>query len=646
VYEFPHRSRVVNADSDSGGVNRMRLTVFLLVFLLVAGGGIAYDYSRPALYRASARILVEPPGVDDASVKAQFAVSEAAAMHRSDIMSKVADRLGVSARVDSLSRQVTAESIPQTGIIELRADGADRNQLVALSSAWIAAYQASRKQTDQRDGDDTLAEAQHSLQVADRAIQSKRQEIDTFRQRNGIASVEREENPGTARLKGLHAALNDALAKEVASDSKLKAIDDSVAQGKGYIRASDRAAIGALDLRAVELREKMKDLEHDFTPQYLALEPKYKALKANLERLERQIETEKQRSVTTARAEAQEEYATAQRASQRLRSQVEDVKQDSQTFSMRFVELRRMMIELEQLQEARQMAVAGLQKVSTARRPAEVRIQVLTAPAVDPEPISPNYTRDAGIALGGGFVLALVAVWLGDYLRRQPASNESSQQPIIQIAYPRIPGSPGAATIPTLPAEAVQRLASPAAARPWELSVSDVRALWEAADGQGRVIMALLFNGLSPSELVMLRWRDVHLSEGVIDVPGSSARRLEMLEPLPALLSSSHARSNEPDHPLVADGVGAALSEADIDTRIVCFAHDAGSRQPDSVTSRMLHYTYAAYLARQGIRMTELTSIVGFFSSEWMAELVRLAPPAGSADVSAVRHIHPSLRHE
>ena len=44
----------------------------------------------------------------------------------------------------------------------------------------------------------------------------------------------------------------------------------------------------------------MKDLEHDYTPQYLALDPKYKALRANLTRLEQQIEREQQSSAQQA----------------------------------------------------------------------------------------------------------------------------------------------------------------------------------------------------------------------------------------------------------------------------------------------------------------------------------------------------------
>jgi len=44
----------------------------------------------------------------------------------------------------------------------------------------------------------------------------------------------------------------------------------------------------------------MKDFENDYTPQYLALDPKYKALRANLSRLEKQIETAQQTSAQQA----------------------------------------------------------------------------------------------------------------------------------------------------------------------------------------------------------------------------------------------------------------------------------------------------------------------------------------------------------
>lgn len=647
--ESAFRPRILNEDPPIRS-SRVRFAVFLVVFAVAAGIGLAYDYSRPAVYRASARLSVEPPGVDDAAAKAQFAVSEALALRTSEILTVVAQAAGVPASdlaTASGEHRLAAEAIPQTSVIELRADGADRERSVTLLSAWIDAYQTSRRQTDRAGEADAGAAARHAVAVAEKSVATKRQEIEAFQKRHGIASLEREENPGAARLKGVHAALNDASAKEVAAEAKLKSIDQSLASGKGFVRTADRATIANLEMRAVDLREKMKDLEHDFTAQYLALDPKYKALRANLQRLEQQIEKEKQRSSSTAKVEAQEEYDSAQRAAETLKEQAEALQKDTHAFSVRFLDLKRLSADLEQLQENRREAVARLQRIESARQPAAVRVQVLSAPAAGLEPIDPPYSRDAAIVLAAALAMAIGAVWLGDYLLRQPRPPEPPVQPIIQIAYPAL----GEQTVDPSPRTALTpppspRLAAPVAAQFAELSVGEVGALWNNADHQCRLIIALAFSGVAPGEIGSLRARDVDVANGFVDVGGASARRLTLSEPvrsqLAALLDPSPPV--EADRPLVADRAGQALGEADIDTQLACLAHDAGLRHAEAVNARALHFTYAAYLARQGIRMSDLQAILGRMSGEWASALLRLSPPVGLVDPSAVERVYPAFR--
>lgn len=646
--DSPFGARVLTDDAPAL-VNRSRLFVFLFVFVLVAGVGLAYDFSRPAVYGASARISVEPPGVEDALAKAQFAVSEALALQKSEILTIVGNSRGVSASALTSSSgdpRLAAEAIPQTSVIELRAQGGDRDQIVSLLTAWIDAYQSSRRQSDQAGEAEAVAEARHAAAQAQKAVAAKTEEMEAFRLRHGIASVEREENPGAARLKGLHAALNEAEAKEVAAEAKLKSIDDSLGAGRGVVRAADRGGIANLEMRALDLREKMKDLEQDFTAQYLALDPKYKALKANLQRLEQQIETEKKRSLSTAKIEAQEEYAGAQRATQKLREQVATLQKDTQSFSVRFLELKRMTADLEKLQEDRREAVLRLQRIESARQPAAVRVQVLGAPMAGPDPVAPAYGRDAAIALAVALALAIGAVWLRDYLTRRPPPDVAAVQPIIQIAYPALSQAPSEERVRGLESPPPPLLSAPSTPRNIELNAGEVGALWANADAQGRLILGLIFCGVAPDEIGTIRGRDVERENGCVRVGGASARQLGLIDPLRAeliALGDAWAASNA-DRPLIADGTGQPLELAQLDTQLACLAHDAGLRQPEAVTTRVLHFTYAAYLARQGVRMSEIHALAGRLGADVAGELLRLSPPAGLVNAAAVERVYPAFR--
>ena len=631
----------------------LRVVLFVCVLVLVAGGGLIYDYARPAVYRATARISVDPPGLNDAAAKAQFVVSEAQAMRRSDLMTEVADRIKASAgdgavEVADLERGLTAEPVAQTTVIELRADGKDRAGLVAALTAWIDAYMESRKATDQSEGIETAEDAKHAVKTAKQAVDDKRREMDAFRRQHGIISIERDENPSAARLRGLHTALNDAATREVNAEAKLKAITDGIAKGEPVNRVGDRAALSNLEMRAVDLRERLKEFEHDYTPQYLSHDPKYKSVKSNLARVEQQLEDEKKRFARGAQHEAQEEYASAQRAAKRIRDQIDGLKAESQQFATRFVELKRMATELELLQETRRTAVEQLSKIESARKPSAVRIRLLSAPLAEEKPIAPNYTRDATIAVAAGLILAIAAVWILDYLRRDPdRSNAPSSQPIIQIAYPMLQaGQTGPAATPALGGPPAGLLGVSQAAASMELTTSDVAALWGAATADGRLILAAVFSGIASSELTQLRWKDIDVEQGSIEIAGASARKLPLL---PALRQSLMAKTGPDavtngDSLLLADGAGNSMDEAAVDAQLTLIAHDAGLRHPEEITGRSLHFTYAAFLARQGMRMSDLVATVGRFTAAMGSQLVRLAPPGQVRSADSIDRIYPSFR--
>lgn len=654
MYVDRHDSVVAAPEAGSGRGQAWRIVVFLSVLVVVAGGGLAYDYSRPGLYRATARLLVEPPGnVEDPAAKARFALSEAQALRRSDLVHGIAQRLeaqGVSGAdgAADLEQRLTAEAVPDTAVIELRAEGYDRTGLVAALSAWIELYVASRTDTDRTDRHEALEDAQHAVQVARSAVEAKRRELEAFRRLHGIVSIERDENPAAARLKGLNSALNDAAAREVNAESRLRALNESLAQGQGVIRAVDKPAIANLELRAADLREKMKGMEMEYTAQYLALDPKFKALQANLARMEQQIGEARARSHEAALGEARAEYASAQRATQQIREQTEGLKQQTQVFSMRFAELRRMAGELEQLEDSRNVALDRLRKLESERKPSQVRINVLSKPIAGQHPISPDYSRDAAFALGGGFVIAIAAVWLMDFLRRESPNGERSvSQPIIQIAYPVLghqQGAPGA----RLPGTSPVLLASASApAHERELAPGDVGSLWASAPPEGRLIIAALFAGLAPEELNRVRRSDVDFHHGRIAIAGSNARVLELVEPLRGelLARAEQAREFVSDQlALFANGTKEAPDPVEADALMLRCAHDAGLRHPELVTSRALRFTYAAFLARQGIRMAELMRIFGPLNPVMESELMRLAPSGRALDADRVERVYPCFR--
>jgi len=625
------------------GKRRLRVIVFLATFAVVAFGGLLVNFLRDPVYRATARLSVEPPGVvEEPAIRTQFALSEAQVLRSSTLIQAAAAKLVSGQETADAERFLSVDLVPQTSVIELRAEGNERIRLVNALQAWIAAYLSARKSTDVEDRNEALEEARHAAREAARMVDVKRREMEGFRQAHGISSVEREENPGAARLKGVLISLNEAEAKEVAAEARLKSIDESIAQGKVVIRTADKPALSSLEMRAVELRERIKDLEHDYTPQYLALEPRFRSLKANLVRIEQQIQGDRERSQKAALLEAQEEHVAARRATQKIREQVNALKQETQVFSVRFVELKRMGEDLQKLQDASREASVELVRLESARKPSAARIRVLSAPSAGEQAVWPDYRRDAAIVLVAAMLLAIAAVWLIDYLKREP-QDPTSGQPLIQIAYPVLN------TPPQSPVSLIERapdtllLGNPGR-KLTEVSEEDVRSLWGALNSQGRIALTALFNGIAPDELTQLRWAHVSLDDGHVDVPGSCARRLPILDPLKRELDARVAESLNPESFILADVAGSPIDRTALDSQFAYAAHDTGLRNPEEISTEALYFTYAAFLARQGIKMTELDGLIGRIPSAIGIELMRLTKPGRGRSIDEVDLAYPALR--
>jgi hypothetical protein len=73
-------------------------------------------------------------------------------------------------------------------------------------------------------------------------------------------------------------------------------------------------------------------------------------------------------------------------------------------------------------------------------------------------------------------------------------------------------------------------------------------------------------------------------------------------------------------------------------------AHDAGLRHPEEITGQSLHFTYAAFLVRQGMRMSDLVATVGRLTATVGSQLVRLAPPGQVRPADSIDRIYPTFR--
>ena len=642
--------------------NRRRLRVFLLVFMLVLVPGLVWNFMRPAEYMASARVQINPGRVAAPASGGEAARSEAELLTQAQkltsrpLLEKVAGKLagqglelsGGDAAVQ-LQRMIRVVPIAGTEVVEVQAVGARPELLATALNVLLEAYRDEMKATFGSESGESLDKARNEVERLTKAVQERRARLEAFRSENGVLSPERDENEAVAQVKGLATALNAANEKAAQAEARLLALRETVANGRGGSAAKDDPTLAAMENRAAMTREELREMDRVYTPEYMNLDPRARALKTRLIELERQIDVQRVASQQAAVAAAEQERASARATVERLQAQINAQKAGIQSFSSRFTQVKSQEDDLAQIEKASRDAMERYALLEASDRSRQPGLKLLESASVPRRPFRPDYLADAAIVLGLAFGLGLLAMWFVELFHRQPPAKAPAATTTVIVppqwglpqqgqgggvlpgAEPPVLSASAPAALGVLPAQAPI---------PRELSQSEASALLAAA-GEARFMVALLLMGLTADEVTALRQQDLDAAAGALHIGGHARRTLAVPG---AVLASAPAASADPAAPLLKDASGAALSTADIESMVACAALDAGLSAAATVTADALRHTCIAWLVRQGLRFSDLAGMVGRPSAEALAFYAELAPDGPKRGAAEVEWPMPALR--
>ena len=524
--------------------NRRRLRVFLGTLLLTLAVSLAVTWLRQPEYRASARLEITPAGAPPVSGPALIAAPESAGpfltevqvLESRPVLEVVARRLQSDGYdlsvfgpepIAGMQSHLESIPVPGTNVVELVATGQRPELLAPLLNGMVKVYQDRLAEAYRSATGESMAQADDEVKRLEATVAAKRRDVEAFRLRNDIVSLQRDENEVLARVRNLSTSLSAANDRVAVAEGKARALSESAASGKVAVRSRDDPTLANLEQRASQLREDLRDLERGFTPDYLAKDPKVIAQRARLAELERQIVAQRAAGQQTAILEAQEELASAQGAAARIQNQMSSSRQEAAQFNTRFNEYKSRQDELGELEAAYRDAVQRRAKLEASERARTPTTKVLEIASTPQEPWRPLYWRDTALSVSGSLLLALLAMWLVELF------NRPEPQPAVVLIQPQSGALPYEApphvlasrSRPSVSLGATEPVLLPQQPKfPRELHKDEVAALLRAADDDSRLVMLLLLSGASLEEAVKLRWSDVDLDRGVICV-GDEWRR-------------------------------------------------------------------------------------------------------------------------
>ena len=658
-----YREMLHRATGNIGsGQRNWRLPVFCAVFLIVAAAGLTYVYSRPAEYRAIAKLVITPaekpladanePVEPNAKVPDAF-LTEVEFLTSRPALEELRERLGAaglalsgSDGVEALQRMISAHPESGTQIVQLWAVGERAELLAPALNQLMAIYAARRGDEFMSASADERAQTKVELAKYDASVAQKRKELDGFRARYGIVSQERDENPTVVRARGLGSALNAAQEKAVNAQAKLRAIKAAIASGKAPTRAKDNPNMVAIEQRLSQAREELGEFERRYTANYLKREPQAVKLQKLIPALEKQLAQEKDASLQANLADAEQEAAQSQDALEKLKSQQSTEESAIQTFSGRFSEYKALQEQLSNLETMQRRSAERLVRMEARENSRKPQFKIIEAAAMPLSVWRPDYTRDAGIALAAALALGFLAAWLAEFLlapRPEPFNVIVAPTPVAYpMSTPTLIGESSPALIDVSPARV--RLAAPQPAVR-ELSDAELRSLLEAAEEETRLALVALLSGVSPEELVEMRWGDIDSEAKLLRVARPASREItignEICHWLTVIKQSKGAVAGDC---LLKQPLGNGAAASHLQSILAYAAHDATLENPAEITPAAIRHTYIAFLVRQGIRFSDLARIVGPLPAEVTAMYGAMASGGNRRSLEPDERVMPVLR--
>ena len=622
-----------------------RFIIFIIVFLVSAAASLAYNYSRPAIYRSSATLLTSAMTAIDSESKAadiQHVAIQKQILLGHELVTETLSRLKAGNASDAMLKLTPAdihkllnvEPIAQTNLVEIQAEGQDPDFLPQLINTWIDVYLDARAEDVNKLTATTKNIVEGELNGLSDKIDSARAKLDTFRKMNDISSTGRNENEPLARLNALNTSLNNAIEDEVKAKATLNAIKSAISRDQTVVPDQQQGSLQELENRLLDLQEKLAEFDKRFTRDYLNKQPALKVIPGQIKKLEAEIIKKREQGKKIALEEAENNYATAQQTVTAIRAQLNESKKQAATFTSKFAEHDALKTDLEGLEKLYRETQERLVQIQTSHKEKYPQVTVISRAYLSTDPVRPYYSRDTLIALAASVMLGLFTVWIFDYLTRKQEQPSPITFSGIHMYNPAVGDGLGYQQAAPLP---IQQRPTNALTSPLnrELSVHQLRLLLNTSNLKGKQVISLLLSGLTLDETAALEAEQIDQEKATITITGSIPRTLTINHAIKALFAESGGRP-------VWDADKAALSD-DLAAALLCAAVDSGLPNPAEITAEAIRHSYIAYLVRQGLRLSDLEHITGYLEPSVIASYSSYSPPQQGRSIDDIELFHPAL---
>jgi uncharacterized protein involved in exopolysaccharide biosynthesis len=400
-----------------------RARLFIAVFGVVLALGCLFTLLQDTTWRSTAVVLMSAPEAVDEVVATsntqQTAIQSRILLGPEVIGALSGEMQEYSPGLAGIEGMLTVVPVDDTDMVEMSAEGSEREVLPTLVNSWIDVYLDIRAGEVDRRKAHTLQQVEDELAGLDAKLQEARTALDAYRRQHDIISSQREENEVLARLDGLNRALNTAIEDEVRARANLDTLRDAARRGERVIPRDQLREVASLESELRRLQGEMAELEKRYTTEYINKQPQLRAVVERIEELQQELNIAYERGRESELGSARQAHAAAQQSVADLQDKLARHRQSVAEFTSIYATHDALVEDLARLEELNRETRARQVQVEIRDLEKYPPVSVIQRAPLKSERTGPDYLRLFGITVGLAFALAVLSVWLRGFLGHQ-----------------------------------------------------------------------------------------------------------------------------------------------------------------------------------------------------------------------------------
>lgn len=432
-----------------------RRWLVLAVFLVTLVGVVAWSATRPKLYRATTKLIVEPTSSINNNQFDAFVsywqldryISDQVQVLETDRLAKrVVRELGLDALPEYEGRPpgpgailggLTVKPVPESNVIELTMVGRDPDR----AAEWLNVYVEEYIRTNIEDGIDKTRKIfeviQSRLDPLRTQVEKAEQDLMTYQEgHRGLGFATEQKNVITEQVDLLTKEYAQAKAERIDLETKLNALKELKASRLSEVSFPEVLEDATISM----LTQRRNDVEVELLDKlgtYKEGHPQIKELRTRLKGIDQTIE----RQILTLKAGMQTRFDIVKRREESLFANIEGLKDETIRLSRTSLEYDRLKESYDQNRRFLEDMLARSNEADLSQTSWMNNIRVIERAVPPGAPFSPNIRRSAalggvlGLFLGIGLVLGLDFL---DHTLRTPEQVERCLGLDVLAALPKL----------------------------------------------------------------------------------------------------------------------------------------------------------------------------------------------------------------